>query len=232
MLRYHFFDHTDPWGRGPAGRVRLFDQGHLLDFIGENIAAGYPSVAATCRGWMRSAGHRANILDPDYTVMGAGFAFGRSVWGSYCVTDFGVRETTPAEPPGESDSGSHDDPSSGQPPGTSTNVVVDLYNVDDQETLYVNGNVAAVVGYGEHASVDLGPLTDSDSITVAVENFGSGYTWGIRENSDGTTVLQDEAGTVGRVGANGGDETSTGIVHQITFGDTGTIYDTYTVQPG
>ncbi len=37
---------------------------------GENVAYGYPTGRAVVnRGWMRSEGHRANILDPGFKLM-------------------------------------------------------------------------------------------------------------------------------------------------------------------
>lgn len=39
---------------------------------GENIAAGYGSAEDVFNGWMNSSGHRANILNPDYTTLGVG----------------------------------------------------------------------------------------------------------------------------------------------------------------
>lgn len=87
MAAHGFFEHTDPQGRGPADRVAIFDGQHEFSFIGENIAAGYPSAHATCRGWMNSSGHRANILDSDYTHIGAGFARG-GPYGRYYVQVF------------------------------------------------------------------------------------------------------------------------------------------------
>ncbi len=82
-----FFEHTDPQGRDPADRVAIFDGRHEFSFVGENIAAGYPSAQSTCRGWMHSSGHRANILDFDYTRIGVGFARGGS-YGRYYVQVF------------------------------------------------------------------------------------------------------------------------------------------------
>jgi uncharacterized protein YkwD len=49
MAAEGFFDHTDPRGRGPAERVAIFDRESAFTFIGENIAAGYPSAAFACR---------------------------------------------------------------------------------------------------------------------------------------------------------------------------------------
>jgi uncharacterized protein YkwD len=39
----------------------------------ENIAMGYNSVESVVRGWMKSPGHRANILNPKHTKIGVGF---------------------------------------------------------------------------------------------------------------------------------------------------------------
>jgi uncharacterized protein YkwD len=94
MARRRFFDHTDPDGDGPQERVDLVEPGWL---IGENIAAGYGSVRSACRGWMNSPGHRENILDPAYTVIGVGYARGSG--GPYYVQDFGLPEFLDPEPP-------------------------------------------------------------------------------------------------------------------------------------
>ncbi len=42
--------------------------------MGENVAAGYPSVAAVMGGWMGSSGHRANLLSTSYEHVGVGRA--------------------------------------------------------------------------------------------------------------------------------------------------------------
>lgn len=57
--------------------------------VGENIAMGATTVEAVMRMWMRSPGHRRNILSPGYTDIGCGYADsgnGRPYW---CVC-FGV----------------------------------------------------------------------------------------------------------------------------------------------
>jgi len=89
MARYAFFDHVDPWGRSPGDRIHLFSSRPWS--WGENISAGYPSVRAACRGWMHSAGHRANILDPRFKWVGGGFArSGRAFYPTYFVMDLGT----------------------------------------------------------------------------------------------------------------------------------------------
>ncbi|WP_255513620.1 CAP domain-containing protein [Homoserinibacter sp. GY 40078] len=41
---------------------------------GENVAYGYSTSASVTNAWMKSPGHRANILEPRYTRMGACWA--------------------------------------------------------------------------------------------------------------------------------------------------------------
>lgn len=44
-----------------------------LGVVGENVAYGYPTGRSVVNdGWMESAGHRANILNPVYRLMGIG----------------------------------------------------------------------------------------------------------------------------------------------------------------
>jgi uncharacterized protein YkwD len=46
-----------------------------VSWVGENIAVGFVSGRAVVnRGWMRSSGHRANILRRQYRLMGIGAA--------------------------------------------------------------------------------------------------------------------------------------------------------------
>ncbi|MCH7231463.1 CAP domain-containing protein [Glycomyces sp. L485] len=66
-----YFDHISLDGRNPSERAA--EQG-FNGGVGENIAAGYPDVASVMEGWMNSEGHRANILNCDYDVIGIGIA--------------------------------------------------------------------------------------------------------------------------------------------------------------
>jgi uncharacterized protein YkwD len=44
-----------------------------LSMVGENVAFGYLDGTSVVRdGWMKSPGHRANILNPAFTLMGIG----------------------------------------------------------------------------------------------------------------------------------------------------------------
>ena len=61
-----------------------------LSGVGENVAYGYPTGRAVVRAWMRSEGHRANILNRGYRLLG--LAMRRSDNGTpYAAQVFGRR---------------------------------------------------------------------------------------------------------------------------------------------
>lgn len=56
---------------------------HSRNGMGENIAMGQETETEVVDAWMGSRGHRANILDEDYTEIGIGYARlkdGRPYW--------------------------------------------------------------------------------------------------------------------------------------------------------
>lgn len=59
------------------------------DAYGENIAAGYTSPTSVMQGWMNSAGHRANILNPRWTVMASGYTLSDSSYRYWWAQNFG-----------------------------------------------------------------------------------------------------------------------------------------------
>lgn len=65
-----YFSHTRPDGTS-CGTV-LDDYGIGWNWRGENIAYGYGSAASVTNAWMNSDGHRANILNENYTHLGVG----------------------------------------------------------------------------------------------------------------------------------------------------------------
>ena len=81
----NFFDHGDPDGCSPSCRAQRagYPQG-----AGENILAGGRTANETVDGWMRSPGHRSNILGSGYRTMGSGTAIG-GPYGTQWVHDFG-----------------------------------------------------------------------------------------------------------------------------------------------
>ncbi|CAN5508279.1 hypothetical protein BH09GEM1_BH09GEM1_16260 [soil metagenome] len=70
--------HDLPRARYPTIDDRLRAVGYTMRATGENVAGGYPGAASVVAGWMTSSGHRANIVSPHYTDMGAGVATGKN----------------------------------------------------------------------------------------------------------------------------------------------------------
>lgn len=51
-----------------------------VGWVGENVAYGYPNGRATVSAWMRSDGHRANILRPQFRQVGYGAVLRNGRW--------------------------------------------------------------------------------------------------------------------------------------------------------
>ena len=62
--------------------------------VGENIAAGYQTPAAVVEGWMNSPGHKANILNPEFTTIGIGCIRHDSLYQIYWAQCFGNHLTS------------------------------------------------------------------------------------------------------------------------------------------
>jgi hypothetical protein len=83
------FEHTRPSGKS------CFTADSKI--MAENIAAYYTSASGVMGGWMRSAGHKANILNKTYTTIGVGcFQYNGSL---YFVQVFGTNSGGAAQAP-------------------------------------------------------------------------------------------------------------------------------------
>lgn len=98
MARKRFFSHTSPGGRTFMDRIRRtgYLRGARRWNIGENIAWGSGGLSAprsVATAWMKSAGHRANILSRSFGSIGIGVARGTPFGGGGAIytTDFGRR---------------------------------------------------------------------------------------------------------------------------------------------
>lgn len=61
-----------------------------LNNLGENISAGKSTAKETVDGWMKSKGHRENILNPKFKFLGVGYYFKKDTqYDHYWVEDFG-----------------------------------------------------------------------------------------------------------------------------------------------
>lgn len=87
MASNNFLSHTGSDGSTMQSRVQA--TGYLYRALGENVAAGQSTPAAVLKSWMMSSGHRANILNPNYTEIGLGYAMNASSkYTHYWTQDF------------------------------------------------------------------------------------------------------------------------------------------------
>lgn len=83
MARRRRMSHRGGDGSNPFRRME--NEGYKLRRAGENVAAGYVSVDSVMDGWMRSPGHRLNILGR-YSEIGAACATDANGTTYWCVT--------------------------------------------------------------------------------------------------------------------------------------------------
>ncbi len=78
MSTKKYFSHTSPTYGSPFDMLKSF--GISYKSAGENIAQGYTTAEAVVNGWMNSSGHRANILNANYTQIGIGYEANGNYW--------------------------------------------------------------------------------------------------------------------------------------------------------
>lgn len=92
MRDQNYFSHTglngsSPWGRSCDACYELGCGPSTA--MAENIAAGNSGAAGTFDQWQNSSGHNANMLGPNFTVIGIGRATGGGQYGTYWTNVFG-----------------------------------------------------------------------------------------------------------------------------------------------
>lgn len=78
MADHGYFSHTSPTYGSPFQMIRNF--GLTYRSAGENIAKGYATPHEVVNAWMRSPGHRANILNASFTRIGVGYVSAGRHW--------------------------------------------------------------------------------------------------------------------------------------------------------
>ncbi|RDW20355.1 sporulation protein [Oceanobacillus arenosus] len=78
MATNGYFDHNSPTYGSPFDMMKSF--GITYRTAGENIALGQRTPAEVVEGWMNSEGHRANILNGEYTHIGVGYVENGNYW--------------------------------------------------------------------------------------------------------------------------------------------------------
>ncbi|PWE00446.1 CAP domain-containing protein [Marinilabilia rubra] len=84
MATNDFFAHTGSDKSSVVDRVERED--FLWRTVGENVAMGPPSVSEVVKGWLDSPGHCSNIMNGEFTEMGAALSHD----GKYWVQVFGA----------------------------------------------------------------------------------------------------------------------------------------------
>lgn len=75
MFSRQYFEHNAPDGKTAADLVKSFN--YKFQIVGENLALGiFQTDKSLVQAWMDSPGHRANILNPKYTEIGAAVGIG------------------------------------------------------------------------------------------------------------------------------------------------------------
>lgn len=91
MARHDFVAHEGSDGLRVDGRAER--AGFPWRAIGENVAAGAPDVARTVGQWLDSPGHCRNLMNRDYTKLGAACRAGQDTrYRSYWVLVLGDRQ--------------------------------------------------------------------------------------------------------------------------------------------
>jgi len=94
----NYFSHTDSLGRDPFQRMAAFGYNYNT-WKGENLAAGVDTAQAAFNLWKNSPGHNANMLNPNFKVMGIARAYtAGSTYGWYWTNDFGGQGSAPPPP--------------------------------------------------------------------------------------------------------------------------------------
>lgn len=84
MQKNNYFSHTSPTYGSPFDMMRDF--GISYRAAAENIAQGQRTAEEVVQAWMNSSGHRANILNKNYTHIGVGHTPNGNYWTQMFIT--------------------------------------------------------------------------------------------------------------------------------------------------
>lgn len=204
MATGNFFSHNDPNGSTPFTRIRA--EGYNYTSAAENIAWGQSTPEQVVQAWINSAGHRANILNANYTHMGLGYSSN----GNYWVQKFGAGDPNPGTYVAQTDSFN---PPPVNPP-SNPGAVATIY-----EHGSYGGRSLSLMGVGEYNFSTLNQFSFNDILSsLRVTN---GYAVEIYEHSSfqgaSTVFTQDTT----FVGSQWNDITSSIKVYRSINGTTG-----------
>jgi uncharacterized protein YkwD len=88
LASHGYMDHTGRDGSSPAQRITR--SGYHWREVGENLASGIMTPEEVVAGWLGSAHHCANLMDPAFTEMGVAFGVNpRDARGVYWAMELG-----------------------------------------------------------------------------------------------------------------------------------------------
>ena len=88
MANNNYFAHNSQNGTTPFQRMTT--AGYSWSAAGENIAAGYPTVAGVMAAWLGDYGHCANIMSANFADVGVACVINNSsTYKSYWTMDLG-----------------------------------------------------------------------------------------------------------------------------------------------
>jgi uncharacterized protein YkwD len=93
MATYRKMSHVLPESRFPTLSHRAAHVAYPYKMIAENIALGYRDAESVVEGWMKSPGHRRNILSPEVSELGTGVV-SSATGGLYFCQVFGKQLTS------------------------------------------------------------------------------------------------------------------------------------------
>ncbi|MEO6809744.1 MAG: CAP domain-containing protein, partial [Isosphaeraceae bacterium] len=86
MASMGLMEHDLPGAALPTLVDRARYVGYNYGWLGENIAYNYPDAYQVTTAWLASPGHRANILNTNFTEIGLGVAYNSRGEAYYCQT--------------------------------------------------------------------------------------------------------------------------------------------------
>ncbi|MCZ8535869.1 CAP domain-containing protein [Paenisporosarcina quisquiliarum] len=78
MSKNNYFSHTSPTMGSPFDQMKA--KGIQYKAAAENIAMGQQSASEVVKAWMESPGHRANIMNGNFTHIGIGYVAQGNYW--------------------------------------------------------------------------------------------------------------------------------------------------------
>lgn len=78
MVDKKYFSHTSPTYGSPFDMMKKF--GISYRAAGENIAYGQRTPEAVVDAWWNSPGHKANMMNPNFTQIGVGYVANGNYW--------------------------------------------------------------------------------------------------------------------------------------------------------